>query len=75
MVMKHVCIPFSLKYINTTSMARTGLGPLKLVLAKGSSSHPGWIMHKMILRDHDDSSSQLIRMSDRARTIEVPLYM
>ena len=28
-------------------MARTGLGPWKIVLAKGSSSHPGWIMHTM----------------------------
>ena len=33
-----------LKY-SRTSMARTGLGPSKIVLAKGSSSHPGWIMH------------------------------
>ena len=41
-----------------TSMARTGLGPWKLVLAKGSSSHSGWIMLKMTGRDHDHSSSQ-----------------
>ena len=39
-------------------MAQTGLGPRKLFLAKGSSSHPGWIMHKMNCRGHDDSSSQ-----------------
>ena len=39
-------------------MARTGLGPSKIVLAKGSSSHPGWSMHKMTCRDCDDSSSQ-----------------
>ena len=34
------------------------LGQCKLVLAKGSSSHPGWIMHKMSCRDHDESFSQ-----------------
>ena len=28
-------------------MAQTGLGPSKLGLAKGSSGHPGWIMHRM----------------------------
>ena len=32
------------------SLAWAGLGPWKLFLAKGSSSHSGWIMHKMILR-------------------------
>ena len=41
-----------------TSMARTGLRPWKFVLAKGNSNHPGWIKHKMNLRDHNDSSSQ-----------------
>ena len=25
---------------------------MKIVLAKSSSSHPGWIMHKMVRRDH-----------------------
>ena len=30
----------------------------KIVLAKGSSSHPGWIMYKMN-RHHDDSAGQL----------------
>ena len=40
-----------------TSMAQTGLGQSKLFLAKGSSSQPGWIMHKMTYRDHHDSSS------------------
>ena len=34
-----------------TSMAPTGLGPWILFLAKGSSTHPGWIMHKMTCRD------------------------
>ena len=43
---------------NRTSLARTGLGPSKIVLAKASSSHPGWIMHNMTSRDCDDSSSQ-----------------
>ena len=33
-----------------TSMARTGLGPSKIVLAKGSSSHPGWILNKLTVR-------------------------
>ena len=41
-----------------TSMARTGLGPWKLDLAKGSSPQPGCNMAKMIGRDHDDSSCQ-----------------
>ena len=41
-----------------TSMAQKGLGPRKQVLAKGSSSHPGWILHKMTRRDNDNSSSQ-----------------
>ena len=40
------------------SMAQTGLGPLRLVLDKGSSCHPERIMHKMTCRDLDDSSSQ-----------------
>ena len=39
-------------------MARTGLGSWKMVLAKGSSSHPGWIMYKMTWWDHNYSSSQ-----------------
>ena len=34
-----------------TSMAQTELGPWKLVLAKGISSHPGWIMLKITSRD------------------------
>ena len=53
-----------------TSMARTGLEPLKIILAKGSSSHPVWIMHKTTYRDHNDSSGQ-----PRVRAIEVLLYM
>ena len=32
-----------------TSTAWTGLGSWKIVLAKGSSSHPGWIMHRICL--------------------------
>ena len=44
-------------------MARTGLGPWKLVPAKGSSSHPGWIMLKITCRDHAHSSSQPRLMS------------
>ena len=40
------------------SMALIGLGPQKRVLAKGSSSHPELIMHKMTFKDHDNSSSQ-----------------
>ena len=32
-------------------MARTGMGPWKLVLAKGSSIHPGWFMPKMTCLD------------------------
>ena len=32
------------------SMARTGLGPWKIILAKDSSSHPVWIMYKMTCR-------------------------
>ena len=47
-------------------MARTGLGPWKIVLAKGSSSHPGWIWHKMTCRDYDDSSSQTRWMSHQS---------
>ena len=39
-------------------MARTGVGPCIIVLAKGSSSHPGRLMHEMTSRDCDDSSSQ-----------------
>ena len=30
----------------------------KIVLAKGSSNHPGWNMHKMTCRDRSASSSQ-----------------
>ena len=40
-----------------TSMARTGLESWKKILAKSSSSHPGWIMYKTACRDHGDSSS------------------
>ena len=47
-------------------MALTGLGPWKIVLAKGSSSHPGWIMHKKTCRDHDDSSSQPMWMCQQS---------
>ena len=41
------------------SMARTGYCWVyeKIVIAKGSSSHPEWSMHKMTCRDHDDCSS------------------
>ena len=55
----------STKY-SKTSMARTGLGPWKIVLAKGSSSHPGWIMHSLPCRDHDDSSRQPRWMSHQS---------
>ena len=47
-------------------MARTGLGPWKIVLAKDSSSHPGWIMHKITWRDHNDSTSQSWWMSHQS---------
>ena len=33
------------------------LGIMKIVLANGSSSHPGWIMHEMTWRDYNGSSS------------------
>ena len=36
-----------------TSMAWTGLRPWKIVLAKGSSSHSGWIMPKATCTDHE----------------------
>ena len=49
-----------------TSMTGTDLGPWKIVLAKGSSSHPGWHIHKMTFRDHNDSSSQLRWMSHQS---------
>ena len=45
-----------------TSMAWTDLGPWKI----GSSTHLGWIMHKMNCRDHDDSSSQPSWMSHQS---------
>ena len=45
------------KIYSRISVAQTDLGPWTMVLAKGSSSHPGWIMHKMTCRDHDDSSN------------------
>ena len=49
-----------------TSMARTSFGPWKGVLAKGSSSHPVWIMHSMTCRGHGDSSSQPRWMSHQS---------
>ena len=49
-----------------TSMARTSLAPCKIVLAKGSSSHPGWLMHKKTFRDHNGSCSQPRRMSHQS---------
>ena len=52
--------------IHSTSMAWTGLGSWKIVLAKGSSSHTGWLMHKMTCRDHNDSSSQPRWMSHQS---------
>ena len=51
------CIIFSLSawsfYYSRTSMAQTGLRLWKIVLAKGSSSHPVRIMHEMTWWDYD----------------------
>ena len=38
-------------------MVETDLRSFKIVLAKGSSCHPEWIMHKRNFRDNDYSSS------------------
>ena len=56
-------------------MARTGFGPWKIELAKGSSSLPGWIMHIMNFRDHDNSSSRLRWWVIRVWASEVLLYL
>ena len=42
----HVCAVMINMMYSGTSMARTGFGPWKIVLAKGSSSHPGWLCIK-----------------------------
>ena len=52
------CLNVMTQEYSRTSMAQTGLGPRKIVQAKGSSRHPGWTMHKITCWDHDDSSSQ-----------------
>ena len=50
-------VPFSIIFSNTVEGSNR-LRTMKIVLAKGSSSHPGRIMHEMTCRDHEDSSSQ-----------------
>ena len=56
--------PFSLLrcdlMLNTVKLQwlEQATGPCKIVLAKGSSSHPGWILHKMTCKDQTDGSSQ-----------------
>ena len=65
-------LPMWVNYFNDltkfsrTSMGLTGLGPWKKVLAKGSSTHPGWIMHRISWRDHDNSSSHPMWMSHQS---------